>query len=100
MISQNVLNISKKGNMKGRVFHLFYPELSTVFFFDDDFTEPIMWGNKNVVMAWVKKLDELLEIKATSKVKIFSYIMSQQGYRRIDTYDGPIDSIGKYIRRY
>ena len=100
MIAQNVLNTNKRDNIEGRVFHIFYPDLNTSFLFDSVFIEPIIWGSKNVVMAQVKKLDELLDVKPTTKVKIFSYIMSQMGYRRIDTYDGPIENIGKYIRRY
>lgn len=100
MLSKNVLNIEKKENIEGNVFHLFYPDINTSILFDQDLSIPIIWGSKNVVMANVKKLDELMKVKNTSKVKIYSYIMSPEGYRRIDTYYGPIESIGKYIRRY
>ena len=100
MIAQNVLNSNKRGNVIGRVFHIFYPDLNTSFLFDSVFIEPIIFGSKNIVMTHVKKLDELLETKPTTKVKIYSYIMSPNGYKRIDTYDGPIETIGKYIRRY
>lgn len=99
MLSQNVINTAKKGNIQGNVFHLFYPDVSTLLFFDKDLTDPIIFGSKNVVMTWVKKLDELMNTKPTTKVRIYSYILSPEGYRRIDTYNGPIETIGKYIRR-
>lgn len=100
MIPQNVVNTDKKGNIKGGVFHLFYPDLNTGILFDKDFTAPIIWGSKNVVMTWLKKIDELMDTKPTTKVVIYSYIIGSEGYRRIDTYHGPIETIGKYIRRY
>lgn len=100
MIPQNVVNTEKKGNIEGKVFHLFYPDLNTSILFDRNFTAPIIWGSKNIVMTWIKRLDELLDAKPDSKVVIYSYILSTEGYRRIDTYSGPIETIGKYIRRY
>lgn len=100
MLAQNVVNPEKKGNIKGTVFHLFYPDLTTSYLFDADYTEPIIWGSKNVVMTWLKKIDELMKVKSTAKVRIYSYIMTTDGFRRIDTYNGPIETIGKYIRRY
>jgi hypothetical protein len=99
MIPQNVVNTEKKGNIEGRVFHLFYPNLSTAFLFDKDLKEPIIFGSKTIVMTWTKKLDELMEVPNTTNVRIYSYILGQDGYRRIDTYNGPIETIGKYIRR-
>lgn len=100
MIPQNVVNVDKKGNIKGSVFHLFYPDLHTSLLFDRDMTAPIIWGSKSVVMTWVKKLDELMGVPKEQKVRIYSYILDMQGYRRIDIYNGPINTIGKYIRRY
>ena len=100
MLSQNVLNTEKKGRIQGRVFHIFYPDLNTSIFFDSDLSVPIMWGSKNVVMTNVKKLDELMDVQPDIKVRIYSYILGQDGYRRIDTYNGPIQTIGKYIKRY
>ncbi len=100
MASQNVVNPDKKGKIKGTVFHLFYPDLNSSILFDRDFSESIIWGSKNVVMTALKKIDEYMGVPSTSKVKIYSYIMSVDGYRRIDTYNGPIELIGKYIRRY
>ena len=102
MIPQNVINSEKKGNIEGTVFHIFYPNLNTSFLFDRDFSSPIIWGSKNVVMTWVKKLHDkdLMDVPKTTKVVIYSYILDVQGYRRIDTYKGPIETIGKYIRRY
>lgn len=102
MLAQNVVNPDKKGKIEGTVFHLFYPELSKSILFDKDFTVPIIWGSKNVVMTHLKNIDEIMggTTKPTSKVRIYSYILTPEGYRRIDTYNGPIETIGKYIRRY
>ncbi len=100
MLSQNVLNPEKKGKIQGAVFHLFYPDLNTAILFDKDLSVPIIFGSKNVVMSSVKKLDETMNVPNTTKVRIYSYILAQEGYRRIDLYNGPIETIGKYIRRY
>lgn len=97
MIPQNVVNTQKRGNVVGHVFHLFYPDLHTSIFFDRDMTQPIIWGSKNVVMSTVKRLDELMEVKPDTKVRIYTYIIDTNGYRRIHTYNGPIETIGKYI---
>lgn len=99
MLSQNVINPFKKSNIQGRVFHLFYPDLNTSLLFDKDLSEPIIFGSKNVVMTHVKKLDELLGVSKTTKVRIYTYLLDQNGFRRVDTYDGPIENIGRYIRR-
>jgi len=99
MLAQNVINTAKKGKIEGSVFHLFYPDTNTSILFDRNFTEPIIWGSKSVVMTWVKRLDELLDQKPEYKVRIYSYINTPEGYRRVDTYNGPIETIGKYIRR-
>ena len=100
MLVQNVLNTEKKDNIQGAVFHLFYPDLNTSVLFDKDLSTPIIFGSKNVVMVWVKKLNELMNVEKTTKVRIYSYILTTEGYRRIDIYNGPIETIGKYIRRY
>lgn len=101
MLSQNVINSNKKGAIKGKIFHLFYPDLNNSILFDSDLSEPIIWGSKNVVMAnAIKKLDDLMNQPKTTTVRIYSYIMGQDGFRRIDTYNGPIETISKYIRRY
>ena len=101
MIPKNVINVSKKGAIIGSTFHIFYPDLNTAYFFDCEFTAPIIWGSKNVVMTWVKKLDELMDVIPDTKVKIHSYIIDHKvGYRRIDTYTGPINTISKYIRKF
>lgn len=100
MLAQNVVNPEKKGKVEGVIFHLFYPDLNNAILFDRDFTTPIIWGNKNVVMTNLKKIGDIIGVNSTTKVRVYSYIISQDGYRRIDTYNGPIDTIGKYIRRY
>lgn len=99
MIPKNVVNVQKKENIIGYTFHLFYPDINTSILFDRDFTTPIVWGSKNIVMTCVKKLDELMNVKPETKVRIYTYIIDHDGYRRIDTYNGPIETIGKYIRR-
>lgn len=98
MLAQNVINPRKKGKIGGAVFHLFYPDLHTSIFFDKDITEPIIYGSKNIVMGWVRKLDELMVVPPTTKVRIYSYIITLDGYRRTDTYNGPIEFINKYIK--
>lgn len=100
MLAQNVVNSNKKGKIQGKVFHLFYMDLNTSILFDKDFTEPIVWGSKNVVMTNLKKIDEIMQVPSATKVVVYSYILGQEGYRRIDTYNGPIETLGKYIRRY
>ena len=100
MVPQNVVNTEKRGKIEGSVFHLFYPDLNTSILFDKDFSEPIIWGSKNVVMTTLKKINELMDVKSSTKVRIYSYVLSPDGFRRIDTYNGPIETIGKYIRRY
>lgn len=99
MLAKNVINPSKKGTLASNIFHIFYTDLHTSILFDSDLSQPVIWGNKNIVMTWVKKLDKLMEISSDSKVKIHSYITTPEGYRRTDTYYGPINTIGKYIKR-
>jgi len=101
MLAQNVVNLNKKDKILGSVFHLFYPDLTNAILFDMDLTEPIIYGSKNVVMTTLKKIDTIMPVAdAATKVRIYSYILGYEGYRRIDTYNGPIGTIGKYIRRY
>lgn len=100
MIQKNVVNISKKNSITGTAFHLFYADIATSYLFDADLSEPIIWGNKSIVMTQLKNISNLMNVDPISKVIVFSYIMSNDGYRRIDTYNGPIATIGKYIRRY
>ncbi len=99
MLPQNIINPEKAGNIQGKVFHVFYPDLNTSILFDRDLHNPIIWGSKNVVMTHLKKVNELLGVPRTVRVKIYTYILDQNGFRRVDTYDGPIETIGKYIRR-
>ncbi len=101
MLTQNVVNPNKKGKIKGRIFHLFYPDSSTSILFDRNLSEPIIFGSKNVVMTnAVKKLDELMDVKPDTKVIVYSYILVKEGYRRTDTYNGPIETIGRDIKRH
>lgn len=98
MLVKNILNSNKK--IQGMVFHIFYPDLHTSILFDNDLSDPIIFGSKNIVMTNVKILDKLLNVPDITKICIYSYILTTDGYRRIDTYKGPINTIGKYIRRY
>lgn len=100
MIPENVVNPAKKEKIKGFVFHLYYMDLNTSILFDRDLSEPIIFGSKMVVMTHLKKINEIMGVKPDVKVWIFSYMLDTQGYRRIDTYHGPISTIGKYIKRF
>ena len=100
MVNKNVLNIDKKDKLIGNVFHLFYPDLSTSLLFDSDLSMPIIWGNKSIVMTQLKNIHKLTNVDIKSKVIIISYFMTSEGYKKLDMYQGPIETIGKYIRRY
>lgn len=100
MIPKNVVNSEKKSKVEGNIFHLFYSDLHTSILFDRNLVAPIIFGSKAVVMGVLKKIDELMNVKPITKVKIYSYIISTDGYRRVNTYEGPISGIGKYILRY
>jgi len=100
MLVKNIINLRKKEHIVGNVFHIFYPDLSTAVLFDADMSECIIYGNKSIVITQLKKINELMNVDILTNVVILSYIMTSNGYRRIDTYKGPISSIGKYLRRY
>jgi len=96
----NAVNPSKKNNILGNVFHLFYPDVNTSFLFDRDLTDPIIWGSKNVVMTNLKNIDKLSEmLTEDSKIVVFSYIMTGDGYHRKQTYNGLVSGIGAHILR-
>ena len=99
MLTQNVINPQKRDKIEGTVFHLFYPDLATSILFDKNLTIPIIFGSKNVVMTHLKNIHELMGVSEKMKVRIYSYLITQDGYRRVDTYFGPIETIGKFIRR-
>ena len=100
MLSQNVLNTEKKGRIEGRVFHIFYPNLNEAVLFDSELFVPIIWGSKTIVIGALKGIDEKMNVKKESKVRIYSYVLGTEGFRRIQTYNGPIETIGKYLIRY
>ncbi len=100
MIAKNVLNPEKHDKIIGNVFHLFYPDLNTSYLFDSSLVTPIIWGSKNIVMTQLKNIHKLLNVKNSTKIYVISYIMGPEGYRRIQTYNGTIKNIGKYIIRY
>jgi hypothetical protein len=100
MVSANIINPEKKGKVVGHVFHVFYADLNTSYLYDRDLSVPIIWGSKNIVMTNLKKINEIAGFAETDKVRIYSYILdAAAGYRRVDTYNGPCNTIGKYIRR-
>jgi len=99
MIAENVINPNKRGNIHGTVFHVFYPDLHKSILFDKDMEDPIIHGSKNIVMTHLKKINELMNVSEKTKITIHSYIITSDGYRRTDTYNGPIETIGKYIKR-
>lgn len=100
MLAQNVVNPEKQGKIKGPVFHLFYMDLNTLVLFDREINVPIIWGGKTIVIGFLKKIDEELKVDKTHKVRIYSYTLGQEGFHRIQTYNGPIETIGKYLIRY
>jgi hypothetical protein len=102
IIPKNVVLPEKKDNIKGMVFHLFYPDLTTLIFFDSDLTMPICWGNKNVVKTnAVYKLDTITtHLTTTTKVWLFSYIMSEDGYRKKQTLHCNLGDIRKHLINY
>ena len=99
MLAQNVFN-TEKGAIQGSVFHLFYMDLNTSVLYDRDLTKPIIWGSKTIVIGTLKKIDEEMKVKPDTKVRVYSYILGTEGFRRIQTYNGPISGIGKYLIRY
>jgi hypothetical protein len=100
MISKNVLNHEKKDSIIGNVFHLYYYSLSEAVLYDVDMVNPIIYGSKAIVLTNLKNIYKLMNVPITSNVVIVSYIQSIEGYKKIDLYKGPIEKIGKYIRRY
>lgn len=99
MLAQNVYNPEKEV-IEGSVFHLFYMDLNTSVLYDRDLTKPIMWGSKTIVIGALKKIDQKMKVQPTTKVRVYSYILGTEGFRRIQTYNGPIETIGKYLIRY
>jgi hypothetical protein len=98
MIPTGVLNPNKKA-IEGSTFHLFYRDTKTSYLFDSDLGEPIIWGNKAEVMRTLtRRMSELMGVDRDHKVKVHSYVKDAMGYRRVDTYNGPIETIAKYIR--
>ena len=100
MLAQNVFNPEKANKIQGAVFHLFYMDLNTIVWFDKDLSKPIMWGSKTIVIGALKKIDAELKVDPSYKVRIYSYILGTEGFKRIQTYNGPIETIGKYLIRY
>ena len=101
MLAQNVLNSEKSGKISGKVFHLFYMDLNTLVLFDRDLNIPIMWGGKTLVIGFLKKIDVEMRVPATTQIRVYSYIMDAvNGFRKIQTYNGPIENLGKYLIRY
>jgi hypothetical protein len=101
MLPQNVINPEKRSAITGRVFHLFYKDLNTIVLFDSDLNVPIIWGSKTVVVGYLKKINGEMNVPDTTTVRIYSYILDHSnGFRKIQTYNGPIENIGKYLIRY
>ena len=100
MIAKNVLNHEKKDSIVGNVFHVFYYSLSEAVLYDSDMVNPIIFGNKSIVLTNLKNIYKLMNVPITSQIIVISYILSTDGYKKIDIYKGEIQTIGKYIRRY
>lgn len=101
MLPQNVINPEKRDKISGRVFHLFYKDLNTLVLFDSDLNVPIAWGSKTVIIGLLKKIDTMMNMPPTTTVRVYSYISdAANGFRKIQTFNGPIENIGKYLIRY
>ena len=100
MLPQNIINLEKRNKIIGKVFHLFYKDLNTIVLFYSDLNIPIAWGSKTVIIGILKKINEEMNTPVTTKVTVYSYILSSEGFRKIQTYNGPIENIGKYLIRY
>ena len=101
MLPQNVINPEKRNRIVGHTFHLFYMDLNTLVLFDRELNIPIMFGGKTLVVGFLKKINDEMNVPDTTTVRIYSYILDQSnGFRKIQTYNGPISGIGKYLIRY
>jgi len=101
MLAQNVINPEKRDKIKGTVFHLFYKDLNTLVLFDRDLNIPIIYGGKTIVIGFLKKIDTMMNMPPTTTVRVYSYISDvANGFRKIQTFNGPIENIGKYLIRY
>ena len=98
MLTHNVPNSNK--TLEGNVFHLFYMNLNTAILFDKNLNEPIIFGGKTIVIGYLKKINEKMNVKPSKKILVFSYILGTEGFRRIQTFNGPIEEVGKFLIRY
>jgi hypothetical protein len=92
MIAQNAINPSKRGKIEGFTFHVFMLDLHTAIMFDRNMSEPIIWGNKNIVKATIRKLPELLD-NTTARVRVIFYASAPPEFKMKFKYDGPITKI-------
>jgi hypothetical protein len=99
MLVSGVINPSKKGTITSNVFHLFYSNESTSYLFDSArMDEPIIFGNKSLVLSILRKINTLMVIGSPdTKVFVYSYIMTSEGYKRKITFNGPISGIGRNV---
>jgi len=100
MIAKNVLNHEKKDSIIGNVFHLYYYSLAEAVLYDVDMVNPIIYGNKSIVLTNLKNIYKIMNVPITSQVVVVSYLLTTDGYKKFDIYKGPIETLGKYIRRY
>jgi len=100
MIAKNVINHEKKDSIHGNVFHLYYYSMSEAVLYDVDMVNPIIYGSKAIVLTNLKNIYKIMNVPISSQVIVISYILTSDGYKKIDLYKGQIETIGKYIRRY
>lgn len=98
-LSINVVNPSKKGVLTSTVYHLWYDSDGiTATLFDNDMSAPILYGNKMLVLSTLRKINTLMVIGSPDTIiYVFSYVNTDQGYKRVQTYHGPISTISKYV---
>ena len=99
MLAQNVFNPEK--TIEGsRVSSVLHGPVTPLHYLIEDLSVPIMWGSKTIVINALKNIYKKMNVPQTAKVRVYSYILATEGFRRIQIYNGPIENIGKYFIRY
>lgn len=88
-----VINPEKRGKIEGSTFHVFFFEDNiSAAVFDKYMDVPIIYGNKTVVKATVKRLKEHLP-ETTRRVRIFFYKVAPPEFKMKMKYEGPVETI-------
>lgn len=87
MIVPNVINSEKRGKIEGSTFHVFFLDQLTAVVFDKHMDIPIIYGNKNIVKAVLRKFSDHLPT-TTTRVRIFFYKLVPPEFKMKMKYDG------------